>query len=112
MQGPYTPNLGHFGAPPSNVMHPPISDFSETSDPLYGPPEPSGSEHAFTMEAEPPPALYVLSATTYPAAAATYAPKATTQPPLVGSYSGAHAPSASTSVVHPEHAPVVRHLSM
>ena len=112
MQGPYTPNLGPFGARPDNFMHPPVSDFSENRDPRYGPPAQLGSEHAIYKGAMPPPILHVQSTTAYPGAAATYAPRASMQPPLAGSYCGAHAPSASTSAVHPEHAPAVRHLSM
>ena len=47
MQGPYTPNLGPFGARPDNAMHLPISDFSENCAPLYGPLAQFGSEKVF-----------------------------------------------------------------
>ena len=112
MKGPYTPNLGPFGARPNNVMHLPISDFSENCEPLYGPPAQHGSEHASYKGAMPPPILHVQSTTAYPAAAASYAPLAPPQPPPAGSHFGDHAHSTSTSVVQPARTPAPRLLFM
>jgi hypothetical protein len=91
MQGPYTPNLGHFGARPSYVMHLPVSEFSENCATLYGPPAQFGSSHVFYKPTMQQPILKVQSTTACPAAPAAYALAASTQPPPAGSSSGAHA---------------------
>ena len=97
MQGPYTPNLGHFGARPHYVMHFPISEFSENCAPLYGPPAQFGSQDGFYRPPMQQPVLKVQSTTASSAAPATYAPAASTPPPPAGSHSVDHAHSASTS---------------
>jgi hypothetical protein len=108
MQGPYTPNLGHFGGRPSYVMHLPISEFSENCATLYGPPAQFVSSHAFYKPPMQRPILKVQSTTACPAAPAIHAPAASTQPPPAGSHSGDHAPSAFTSVVQPGRTPAPR----
>jgi hypothetical protein len=112
MQGPYTPNLGPFGARPDNFMHLPVSDFSEKCDPMYGPPAQFGSERAIYNGPKSPPILHVQSATAYPAAIVAYAPEASPQPPPAGSHSGDHAHNTSTSVVQPARTPAPRRLFM
>ena len=99
MQGHYTPILGPFGARPNNVMHLPISDFSENCDPLYGPPAPFWTAAAFYKLPAATAHLNEQPVAAYVAAAAAYSPEASPQPPPAGSTLPVdHAPAASTSV--------------